>query len=303
MSARIKTPAYYSLSTMNGKKAKELFFYLFMFALVVAFFVPFYILVVNSFKPQVIYTGMDPATKTIFLSPLSLPTTWDLTYFRDFINHPKAHFVPAFLLTMLITLGSCVLIGLVSSLMAWMMVRNKSALSNISFMAMVAAMLIPFQSIMFPLVRTMQRLQLIGVHGLIFMYIGFGMPFTVFLYHGFIKGVPKDLEEAGVIDGANIFQIYWSVVLPLIKPITVTTFVLNAKWIYNDFLLPFLVINNLKVKTLSLVVYDMFNYSEYGTKWDILFPALTLNVIPIALAFIIFQRHIVSGLAEGAIKS
>ena len=291
------------LDTRSVRKIKEWSMLLFMFVLVILFFVPFYILVVNSFKPQVIYTGMDPETRTIFLDPLSLPTTWDLTYFRDFISHPKAHFIPSFILTMFVTVASCALIGVVSSLVAWMMVRNKTKLSTFAFMSMVAAMLIPFQSIMFPLIRFMQRLQMIGVHGLIFMYIGFGMPITVFLYHGFIKGVPKDLEEAGLIDGANVFQIYWNVVLPLIKPITVTTFILNAKWIYNDFLLPFLTINSLKIKTLPLVVYDMFNYSEYGTKWDILFPALTLNVIPIAIAFIIFQRQIVSGLAEGAIKS
>lgn len=289
-------------SSSRGRAVKSLIGYTFMFILVILMMVPFYILVVNSFKPQVIYTGMDESTRTIFLDPLSLPDSWDLTYFTDFLKHPKAKYPASFGVTVLVTLASCALIGLTSSLLAWMMVRNKTALSTFIFMVFTAAMLIPFQSIMFPLVRTMQRLRMIGIHGLIFMYIGFGMPFTVFLYHGFMKGVPKDLEEAGVIDGAGIFQIYANVVLPLIKPITVTTFILNAKWIYNDFLLPFLTINHLPVKTLSLVVFDMFNYSEYGTKWDILFPALTLNVIPIAVAFIIFQRHIVSGLAEGAVK-
>ena len=276
--------------------------YVFMFSLVILMMVPFYILVVNSFKPQVIYTGMDESTRTIFLDPLLLPSSWDFTYFTEFLAHPKAKYAASFAVTVLVTLASCLLIGVSSSLTAWIMVRNKTALSTLVFMILTAAMLIPFQSIMFPLVRSMQRLRMIGIHGLIFMYIGFGLPFTVFLYHGFIKGVPQDLEEACVIDGAGILQIYTNVVLPLIKPITVTTFILNAKWIYNDFLLPFLTINHLSVKTLSLVVYDMFNYSEYGTKWDILFPALTLNVIPIAVAFIIFQRHIVSGLAEGAVK-
>ena len=273
-----------------------------LLVLAAVFLLPFYIVIVNSFKPQVIYTGMDPETKTIFLNPLSLPTTWDFAYFRDFLLHPKANFIASFMLTIFVTLASCILIALPSSLACWMMVRNKTRLSSFLFMVMVAAMLIPFQSIMFPLIRNMQKMQMSGIGGLIFMYIGFGMPFTVFLYHGFIKAVPKDLEEAGLIDGAGIFQIYWNVILPLIKPITVTAFILNAKWIYNDFLLPFLAINRLKIKTLPLVVYDMFNYSEYGTKWDILFPALTLNVIPIAIAFIVFQRHISAGLMEGAVK-
>ena len=287
----------------NKRKAKTYVLYLFLIVFTIMFLTPFYILIVNSFKPQVIYTGMDPTTRTIFLHPLSLPSSWDFTYIIEFLTHPKANFFISFSITILVTMLGCTLIGFISSLVAWILVRNKMKLSSIIYMILVAAMLIPFQAIMFPLVRTMQRLNLIGIHGLIFMYAGFGMPFSVFLYHGFIKSVPKDLEEACFIDGAHLMEIYWSVVLPLIKPITVTVFVLNGKWLYNDFLLPFLTINQLKYKTLPLVIYDMFNYSEYGTKWDILFPALTLNVIPIAIVFIIFQRHIVAGLAEGAIKS
>ena len=140
--------------------------------------------------------------------------------------------------------------------------------------------------------------------GLILMYGGFGLSMTVFLYHGFFKGVPLSLEEAAVIDGANIFQLFFKVVFPLVKPITATVVITNAMWIWNDYLLPFLIIGNNDSKTLTLSLYYAKSLSgQYGNPWELIFPAVLICVIPILVVFIFLQKNIIEGIAAGAVKA
>ena len=140
--------------------------------------------------------------------------------------------------------------------------------------------------------------------GLVLMYGGFGLSMSIFLYHGFIKSVPKEIEEAAIIDGASIFQIFFLVVFPLLKPITITITILNSMWIWNDYLLPFLVIGNSNVQTLTLKVYFARILSgQYGNPWEVIFPAVLVSVIPIVIIFIFLQKYIVKGISDGAVKS
>lgn len=143
-----------------------------------------------------------------------------------------------------------------------------------------------------------------NVQGLILMYGGFGLSMSVFLYHGFIKSVPASLEEAAVLDGANLFQMFFKVVFPLLKGTTVTVIVLNGMWIWNDYLLPFLVIGNKTgSKTLTLELYfAKLTSGQYGNPWELIFPAVFVTIIPIIILYIFLQKYIVAGVSEGAVK-
>lgn len=252
---------------------------------------PIYFLFVNSFKSQ----------KEIVASPMSLPQIWDMSYLKNAAD--QIHLLESVGNTLFITVVAVSLIVLTSSLTAWMMVRNKTKASNALFLVFTAAMLIPFQSVMYPLVSLMEQLSLKNTFGLILMYGGFGLSMTVFMYHGFFKSVPLSLEEAAVIDGANIFQLFFHIVLPLVKPITATVVITNAMWIWNDYLLPFLIIGNNKSKTLTLSLYYAKSLSgQYGNPWELIFPAVLICVIPILIMFIILQKNIIEGIAAGAVK-
>jgi len=232
---------------------------------------------------------------------MSLPAAWNFDYLKNAAS--QIHLVESAANTILITVVAVTLIVLVASVTAWMMVRSKSKASDVLFLVFTAAMLIPFQSVMYPLVSLMEGLGLKNTFGLILMYGGFGLSMTVFMYHGFFKGVPLSLEEAAVIDGANIFQLFFHIVFPLVKPITATVIITNAMWIWNDYLLPFLIIGNNKSKTLTLSLYYAKSLSgQYGNPWELIFPAVLICVIPILVIFIFLQKNIIEGIAAGAVK-
>lgn len=252
---------------------------------------PIYFLFVNSFKSQ----------KEIVASPMALPESWNLQYLKSAAE--QINLLPSVMNTLVITVVSVALIILVSAVTAWMMVRNKTKGSNFLFLAFTAAMLVPFQSVMYPLVSLMETLGLKNMGGLVIMYGGFGLSMTIFLYHGFFKGVPIALEEAAVIDGANIFQMFFRIVLPMVKPITVTAIITNAMWIWNDYLLPFLIIGNNDRKTLTLSLYYAKSLSgQYGNPWELIFPAVLICAVPILVVFVILQKNIIEGIAAGAVK-
>lgn len=254
---------------------------------------PLYFLLVNSFKGQA----------EIVRNPIALPTSWDFNYITTAVE--KINFFQSIGVTFLLTAASILLIVVTSSLAAWMMVRNKSKISGVVFMLFVSAMLIPFQSIMYPLLSFMDMLHLKNIYGLVIMYGGFGLSMSVFLYHGFIKSVPQGVEEAAVIDGANILQVFFQVVFPLLKSTTVTVIILNGMWIWNDYLLPFLVIGNSDgVKTLTLELYFAKILSgQYGSPWELVFPAVLVSVLPIIVVFLALQKYFIKGVSDGAIKS
>lgn len=252
---------------------------------------PIYFLFVNSFKSQ----------KEIVASPIALPGNWNLQYLKSAAQ--QINLLPSVANTLIITVVSVTLIVLISSLTAWMMVRNKTKGSNLLFLVFTAAMLIPFQSVMYPLVSLMENIGLKNMGGLIIMYGGFGLSMTIFLYHGFFKSVPVALEEAAMIDGANIFQMFFQIVFPMVKPITVTAIITNAMWIWNDYLLPFLIIGNNDRKTLTLSLYYAKSLSgQYGNPWELIFPAVLICAVPILIVFIFLQKNIIEGISAGAVK-
>ena len=166
-------------------------------------------------------------------------------------------------------------------------------------------MIVPFQAVMIPLVKWMAKIQvgpfkMLGTHyGLIFMYIGFGVSMSIFLYHGFIKAIPKEVEEAATIDGCSKWQTYTKVILPLLKPTTVTVAVLNSIWVWNDFLLPFLTVNG-KINTIPLAMNNFFG--AFSKQWELAMAALILAIIPIVVFYFFIQKQIIAGIVQGSIK-
>jgi len=252
---------------------------------------PIFLLVINSFKSH----------QEIVSNPLAMPENFTFEFITNAMY--QINFFEAFFITLTLTVVSVSIIVIVSSLAAWVLVRNKSKLSSIIFFTLTSAMLIPFQAIMFPLISFMETLGLRNLPGLVVMYAGFGVSMSVFLYHGFIKTIPQEIEEAAIIDGANPIQLFFGIVFPLLQSITVTIVILNTMWVWNDYLLPFLVIGNSSTRTLTLeLFYARMLAGQFGNPWELIFPAVTVSVIPIIILFLILQKHIVKGIAAGAVK-
>lgn len=272
-------------------KKQKIFSTVISWLLAVLFVSPFYIVFTNSLKTQ----------KGIFIDITNLP-------FGEYFNpgnyieaFDKLNFARSFLNSLFITVTSTVVIVIFSSMAAWMLVRHKSKLSTFLFFTFAGAMLIPFQSVMLPLINTMGKLNLLNPGGLIFMYLGFGSSLSIILYHGFIKGIPIELEEAAILDGCNKFQVYWHIILPLLKPITVTVSILNVMWIWNDFLLPQLVIGgSSEWATIPLKMF--FFFGQFSKKWHLALAGLVIAMFPIIIFYFFAQKQIVKGITQGSIK-
>ncbi|MEG6565549.1 carbohydrate ABC transporter permease [Thermoanaerobacterium saccharolyticum] len=280
------------------EKTKKNMTILEIFGWVLTLFVifPVYIMVINSFKDR----------KEIFTSELSLPKALNFTYYIQAIQ--KMDFLTALGNSLFITVTSVVFIIVLSSMAAWVLERNKTTISNIIFYTLVATMLIPFQSVMIPLVQYLSKWQIPGTnfslidtrYGLIFMNIGFGIGMSTFLFHGFIKNVPLEMEEAATIDGCNKFQLFWRIVFPNLKPIIVTVAILNVISFWNDYLLPSLVLRSPNLRTIPLSTF--FFFGEFTIEWNLALAGLVLTIIPVIVFYLFSQKYIIKGVMAGAIK-
>ncbi|AYC28586.1 carbohydrate ABC transporter permease [Paenisporosarcina cavernae] len=249
---------------------------------------PFYLMIVNSLKTK----------REIFSDTLKLPDTFTLDNYKE--AFVQLDFVQTFFNSFIITVLSVLIIIVFSSMAAYALSRSKSRLSTILFFVFVAAMLIPFQSVMIPLITIFGKFEMLNRAGLIFMYLGFGASLSIFLYHGALTSIPKSLDEAATIDGANKFQVFWYIIFPMLKPITVTVAILNTIWIWNDYLLPSLVINQQGMETIPLKMF--FFFGEYTKQWHLALAGLTLAIIPVIIGYFFAQREIIKGVSDGAVK-
>ena len=270
------------------------------FALFVVFMMPFILVVMNSAK----------TAQEISLSPVTMPSNWGQIWLNvvNVVNNPNFSYFSAFMDSVIITGVSLTAIVIFSSMTAWVLVRNKTWWSTLIFMTLVASMVIPFQVVMLPLVQWLRiagdllGIKLNGTYGgIILCYLGFGCAMSVFIFHGFIKGIPLELEEAADIDGCGRAAIFFRIVLPLLQPTAVTVLILNGIWIWNDYLLPLLVLGSSgEVQTLPLAV-SMFAGS-YIKQWDLILTSALLAMLPIIVLFLFAQRYIIKGMVEGSIK-
>ena len=273
---------------MEKKKYPQLIRAFFGLLLGLVWLIPFYLMLSNSFKSK----------QEIFTSPLSLPKdfTWS--------NYPEAFeqldFLKTLFNSLLITVISVVIIVIFSAMAAYALERIKSKMSSLLFIAFVAAMLVPFQSVMIPLISIFGKIEMLNQVGIIFMYLGFGASMSIFLYHGALKAIPKALDEAAIIDGANRFQVFWKVIFPMLKPTTVTVALLNTMWIWNDYLLPSLVINSPETQTIPLKMF--FFFGQYTKQWHLALAGLVIAILPVIIFYFFMQKQIIKGVAEGSVK-
>ncbi|MGE8079843.1 carbohydrate ABC transporter permease [Peribacillus loiseleuriae] len=256
--------------------------------LAIVWLVPFYLMVVNAFKTK----------RDIFADTLGLPEewTWD-NFVQAFV---QLGFIKAFGNSLFITAVSTLIIIICSAMAAYALSRNKSKLSTVIFFMFVAAMLIPFQAVMIPLVSQFGQLDMLNRSSLIFMYLGFGASLSIFLYHGALKGIPESLDDAAKIDGCNKFQTFWYIIFPLLKPMSVTVGVLNVIWIWNDYLLPSLVIGGNGTETIPLQLF--FFFGQYTKQWHLALAGLSISILPVIIGYFFAQKQIIKGIADGAVK-
>lgn len=272
---------------VESSKSKAIF-YILGAVLGLIFLSPFYIIVINSFKTK----------KEIFSSTLTFPGSLDFTNYTEALK--SLDFFRTLGISLFITISSVGLIIIFTSMAAWILQRTKSKISDAILMMFVLSMLVPFQAVMLPLVRVMGKIKMLNMGGLIFMYLGFGTAMSVFLYHGFVKGIPRDLDEAAQMDGCNKLQTFWYIIFPLLKPITITVAVLNIVWIWNDYLLPSLVINKPGTQTIPLKTFYFFG--QFTKQWNLALAGLVVTIIPVVLFYFFAQKHIIESITEGSVK-
>lgn len=235
----------------------------------------------------------------LLLNPMSLPASYTLdNYLRTW---EKMHYVRSLGNTVVLAGAGVGLVVLFSSLAGWKLNRTKTRLSSVLLSLFVFSMLIPFSSIMIPLYRVVLVLKIKNsLLGLALVYAGMGVSMAIFLYHGFVGSIPLELEEAAAIDGCSSLQTFFRVLLPLLKPITATIVITNVLWIWNDFLLPLIVISRNQSYTLLLSTNTLFG--QYSSDWTAILSALILAAIPVIAFYALFQKNILKGIADGALK-
>ena len=288
---------------MKTKMKTSTFVTIMLIAVIVALYTlaPFFLVCINVFKNA----------NGIVADPVSLAGTsfkQFLTNLQNVVNNSNFSFWYAFGTSALITIISLILLALFGGMAAWVICRNKTVWSNVIYMVFIASMIIPFQVVMLPLISTFRDVgnfvglsMLQSIPGIVFAYCGFGGAMTVFILTGMVKTVPYDLEEAASIDGCSYEGIYFRIIFPLLRPSVVTVTILNGMWIWNDYLLPSLMLGqNGKVKTLPVAVQAFVG--SYVKQWDLILTAALLAMIPMIIIFLIAQRQIMSGMVEGAVK-
>lgn len=251
---------------------------------------PLLLALMNSFKTN----------GELLTNVMSLPTELNFENYERTLD--KMNYFRSLGNTVLLSGVSVTLIILFSSVAGWKLCRTKTRLSKFIFGLFVFSMLIPFSSIMIPLYRVVLVLKLKNsLLGLALVYAGLGVSMAVFLYHGFVKGIPAELEEAAQMDGCSQLQVFRYMVFPLLKPITATVCITNVLWVWNDFLLPLIVISDSRKYTLLLSTNTLFG--QYSSDWTAILSALIIAALPvIVLFYALSQKQILKGISEGALK-
>ncbi len=267
--------------------------FLILCALVVVFLAPIIFIVINSFKGKFFISD----------NPFALPTTETFVGISNYINGlERTGFLSAMGWSFFITIGSVVVIIFFTSMTAYYITRVKSKLTSTLYYLFVFSMIVPFQMVMFPMVKLADTLNLANPVGMIALYLGFGAGLSVFMFSGFVKSIPLEIEEAAMIDGCNPLQTYFYIVLPILKPTSITVAILNAMWVWNDYLLPYLVIGlSTKYKTIPVVI-QMLVGSNGNRDMGAMMAMLVLAIIPIIIFYLACQKHIIEGVVAGAVK-
>ena len=275
---------------MKERTFNTVFFFL-LLLLAVLFVFPVFIVLLNSFKLKF----------SIATAPFIFPTAETFSRLENYVTGINSTgFLSAIGWSLFITVFSVAIIIVFTSMTAWYIIRVKSKGTKILYYALVFSMIVPFQMVMFTMSKIANALSLDNPIGIIFIYLGFGAGLSVFMFSGFIKTVPKTIEEAATIDGCNTLEVFWLVVFPILKPTAITVAILNTMWIWNDYLLPYLVIGK-DYKTIPIAV--QYLKGGYGSvDMGAMMAMLVLSIIPVVVFYLICQKYIIKGVAAGAVK-
>lgn len=265
----------------------------FLAVLAIIFMIPIFFIIINAFKGR-LYISQDP---------FALPTSETFAGFDNFRTGLQlSGFMSAIGWSFFITVLSVGAIVFFTAMTAYYITRIKNVWTSAVYYMFAFSMIAPFQMVMFPTVKIADALNLDNPLGMVVLYLGFGAGLSVFLFSGFVKSIPLEIEEAALIDGCSPMRNYFSVVMPLLKPTMVTVAILNAMWVWNDFLLPYLVIGaSTPYKTIPVVI-QMLQGSNGNKDLGALMAMLLLAIIPIVVFYLSSQKHIIEGVAAGAVK-
>lgn len=270
-------------------KSGQIVIYALFTLLLILFLIPFFLVLLNSFK----------ANKEIILDPLSFPQVINLQGYAKAFT--AMNYLGTFKNSLIITVFSIVFIILFAVMCAYFFARNNWKINKILFMIMVASMIIPFQTIMIPIVKNFASINAVdNIFMVVVFYVGAHISMAVFMFQGFIKSIPVELDEAATIDGCNHFQILFRVIFPLLKPIISTVAVLDILAIWNDFLLPYILLQSNRLKTLPLMTYSFFG--QYSVDYSLVCSGLIMSILPVIIIYAFLQKQIIDGVVAGAIK-
>lgn len=276
---------------MKRARRINLFFFIFASVLAVLYAFPFAMVLLNSVKDK----------REVRNEPLAWPTDWKWENFTEAID--RMDYWQALGNSLIITVLSVGAIVITSSMLAYYLARSKTKFSAVTFLVLVASMIVPFQALMIPFVGLFGDRGL-GLPGnqftIAFFYVGFGVALSTFLYHGFISNIPYELDEAAGIDGASPFRTFRSIIFPMLGPVTATVAIINALWIWNDFLLPSVVLLDNEQKTIPLRTFVFFG--NYTSDYGLAMAGLVISILPIVIFYFVMQRQIIAGISAGAVK-
>ena len=277
---------------MIKNKKSNTFAFVVLLLLSVVFLFPIYLVVMNSFKSRF----------NIISEPFVFPNSETFVGLENYISGiQKSGIFEAFLRTLFITVGSVLAIVIFTSMTAWYIMRVKNRYTKVVYYLFLFSMIVPFQMVMFTMTAVCIKLGLNNIFGIIPVYLGFGSGLSVFMFSGFIKGLPREIEEAAMIDGCSPIKTFFMVVFPILKPTAITVAILNAMWIWNDFLLPYLLLGT-KNKTLSVAIQITMQGAYGSINWGGFMAMLVLAIIPIIIFYLFCQKYIIKGVIDGAVK-
>ncbi len=276
----------------KASKIKYAAIFIALIILAALFLVPIFLVLINSFKSRFYISS----------APFDLPDSTTFAGLENYINGlSSSGFAAAFLRSVFITVCSVAVIVVCTSMAAWYIVRVKSVFSRLMYLLFVFSMIVPFQMVMYTMTYVVNKVNLDNVVGIVLVYLGFGAGLSVFMMSGFIKSIPLEIEEAATIDGCSPLQTFFLVVFPILKPTAITVAILNAMWVWNDYLLPYLVLGT-DDKTVPVAIQIAMQGAYGSTDYGGLMAMLVLAIIPIIIFYLFCQKYIIRGVIAGAVK-
>ena len=256
------------------------------------FLVPILLVLLNSFKSRFYISS----------SPFAMPNSETFVGFENYLNGlSSSGFFISFIRSVWVSIASVLVIIVCTSMASWFIVRVKNKFTKAIYFLFAFSMIVPFQMVMYTMTFIVNRISFDNVFGIVFVYLGFGAGLSVFMFTGFVKAVPLEIEEAAEIDGCNPLQTFFLVVVPILKPTMISVGVLEAMWVWNDYLLPTLVLDIKKYKTIPMLI-QYFRGSYGKVEMGPMMASIMLTVIPIIIVYLFGQKYIIKGVADGAVK-